>query len=141
MPPQLRLFRRSEVRVNQPDHTQHFDVDGEKYQFKAALVHDDRKPLERFVASQLSYQLLNERELANGGRRRFRDHLRKLGLMPPIAAVLAYFRAGGPFHGAAAARYAYERAVCESLLAIRLLNRRLESEELARNNQERRDNN
>jgi hypothetical protein len=43
-------------------------------------------------------------------------------------ALLAYLRAGGPFRGAAAARYAYERAVCESLLAIRVLNARLRAE-------------
>jgi len=47
--------------------------------------------------------------------------------------VFAYLRAGGPFYGAAAARYAYERAVCESLLAIRLMNLRLMNNELSQN--------
>jgi hypothetical protein len=124
-PPQMRIFKRAKVGVSQPDHTQQFSVDGEVYRFRARLIHDDRKPLERFVASQLAYQVLNEKELANGGRNRLRDHLRKLGLMPPLVGLLAYLKAGGPFYGAAAARYAYERAVCESLLAIRLMNLRL----------------
>lgn len=124
-PPQLRLFRRSEVNIAQPDHTQRFSVRGNTYKFRNALIHDDRKPIERWVASQLAYQLLNEKELSNGGRRRIRDRLRRLGIMPPIVGFVAYLKAGGPLRGAAAARYAYERTVAEALLAIRLMDIRL----------------
>ena len=124
-PPQLRLFQRSKVSITQPDHTQSFSVDGSVYRFKSRLVHDDRKPIERWVASQLAYQQLNEQGLSNGGRRRWRDQLRRMGLMPPIIGVLAYLRAGGPFKGAAAARYAYERMTTESILALRLMDARL----------------
>jgi glycosyltransferase involved in cell wall biosynthesis len=124
-PPQLRLFRRSEVNVAQPDHTQRFSVKGSTHKFRNALIHDDRKPIERWVASQLAYQLLNEKELSNGGRRRMRDRLRRLGIMPPIVGLVAYIKAGGPLRGAAAARYAYERTVAEALLAIRLMDTRL----------------
>jgi len=126
-PPQLRLFRRVEVRVAQPDHTQRFSVAGNIYKFRRALIHDDRKSVERWVASQLAYQLLNEKELSNGGRPRMRDRLRHIGIMPPIVGLLAYVRAGGPFRGAAAARYAYERTVAEGLLAIRLMDARLKA--------------
>lgn len=123
-PAQYRVFKRSAVRVSQLGHTQVFAVEGRTYNFRTRLIHDDRKPLERWVSSQLAYQVLNEEILASGGTR-WRDHLRRFAIMPPIMALLAYFRAGGPFRGAAAARYAYERAVCESLLAIRVLNTRL----------------
>jgi glycosyltransferase involved in cell wall biosynthesis len=126
-PPQLRLFKRVEVRVAQPDHTQRFSVAGSKYKFRGALIHDDRKSLDRWVTSQLAYQRLNEKELSNGGRRRMRDRLRHLGFMPPIVGLLAYVRAGGPFRGAAAARYAYERTVAEGLLAINLMDAKLRS--------------
>lgn len=124
-PPQLRLFRRSDVRVTQPDHTQQFSVEGSVYKFRRPLIHDDRKSVERWMASQIGYQQLNELELKNGGRRRLRDHLRNIGIMPPMVGFLAYLKAGGPFRGAAAARYAYERAVAEGLLAIRLMDARL----------------
>jgi hypothetical protein len=126
-PPQLRLFKQTEVRVAQPDHTQRFSIAGDIYKFRSPLIHDDRKPVERWVASQLAYQLLNQKELSNGGRRRMRDRLRHLGVMPPIVGLLAYVRAGGPFRGAAAARYAYERTVAEGLLAIRLMDARLKA--------------
>ncbi len=128
-PPQLRLFQRAAVDISQPDHTQSFSVDGEVYRFRQRLIHDDRKPVERWVGSQLAYQRLNEKGLSNGGRHRLRDQLRRAGLMPPIIGALAYLRAGGPFRGAAAARYAYERAVAEGLLAIRLMDARLKSGE------------
>jgi glycosyltransferase involved in cell wall biosynthesis len=124
-PPQLRLFQRAAVVISQPDHTQCFSEDGEVYRFRQRLIHDDRKPVERWVNSQVAYQLLNEQGLSNGHRRRWRDRLRRAGLMPPIIGALAYLKAGGPFRGAAAARYAYERAVAEGLLAIRLMDVRL----------------
>lgn len=124
-PPQLRLFRPNEVFVAQPDHTQRFSVKGSIFKFRSKLIHDDRKSIERWVASQLAYQALNQKELSNGGRRRMRDYFRSLGIMPPIVGILAYIKAGGPLHGAAAARYAYERTVAEGLLAIRLMDKRL----------------
>jgi glycosyltransferase involved in cell wall biosynthesis len=124
-PAQLRLFMKAKVQVKQTDHTQVFLVDGPVHRFRHPLIHDDRKPLDRWVKAQLDYQRRNESELSNGGRGRARDYLRKLGVMPPLMGALAYVRAGGPFKGAAAARYAYERMATESILAIRLMNQRM----------------
>jgi glycosyltransferase involved in cell wall biosynthesis len=124
-PPQIRIFRRDAVKVTQVDHGHKFEVAGPVYRFRNRLIHDDRKSLERWVESQLRYQRENEVELRNGHRGRARDYARRLGLMPPIIGMLAYLRAGGPFKGAAAARYAYERMTTESLLAVRLMDARL----------------
>jgi glycosyltransferase involved in cell wall biosynthesis len=124
-PPQVRLFQRGAVNVAQLDHTQSFEVSGKVYSFRNRLIHDDRKSLERWVESQLRYQVLNEKTLWDDGYGPFKAFLRKLGLMPPIVGLLAYLKAGGPFYGAAAARYAYERAICESLLAMRIMNTKL----------------
>jgi glycosyltransferase involved in cell wall biosynthesis len=128
-PNQIRVFRRRDVLITQVDHTQHFAVAGQVYKFRSRLIHDDRKSLERWVAAQLAYQLLNDQAIQNGASSRWRDYLRRSGLMPPMMGLFAYLRSGGPLGGAAAARYAYERMVCESLLAIRLLNRRLQKRE------------
>jgi glycosyltransferase involved in cell wall biosynthesis len=138
-PPQLRLFQHSRVSITQPHHTQRFSVDGSVYRFRSKLVHDDRKPVERWVDSQLAYQRLNEAGLSNDGRRRLRDHLRRAGLMPPVIGLLAYLRAGGPFKGAAAARYAYERMTTESILAVRLMDARLQRTEVGGQRSEVRD--
>jgi glycosyltransferase involved in cell wall biosynthesis len=128
-PNQIRLFRRRQVLITQVDHSQHFAVRGAVYKFRSRLIHDDRKSLDQWLAAQVSYQELNDLAIRNGGPRRFRDYLRRSALMPPVMATFAYLRAGGPLGGAAAARYAYERLVCESLLALRLLNRRLKEKD------------
>jgi len=125
-PPQIRIFRRDAVKVTQLNHGHKFEVTGAVYRFRNRLIHDDRKSLERWVESQLRYQKENEAELRNGHRGRARDYARRIGLMPPIIGVLAYLRAGGPFKGAAAARYAYERMTTESILAVRLMDARLQ---------------
>ncbi len=128
-PPQIRIFRRAAVKVTQRNHGHKFEVGGAVYRFRNRLIHDDRKSLERWIESQLRYQKENEAELRNGHRGRTRDYARRLGLMPPIIGVLAYLRAGGPFKGAAAARYAYERMTSESILAVRLMDARLRKAE------------
>lgn len=131
-PPQIRIFRRTAVKVTQLNHGHKFEVAGPFSRFRNRLIHDDRKSLERWVESQLRYQKENEAELQNGHRGRARDYARRMGLMPPIIGVLAYLRAGGPFKGAAAARYAYERMTTESILAMRLMDARLKRTEGSR---------
>lgn len=127
-PAQVRLFARDKVEVWQDGHGHKFRVNGSVYNFAAPLIHDDRKPLERWVASQLSYSSIELARILDGKESKWRDRLRRFGLMPPIVAALAYLRSGGPWGGAAAARYAYERATYECLLAIRLMSARLEKE-------------
>ncbi|SRR6266571_862603 len=124
--PRLMLFNAAKVQVSQRGHTEEFSVGGSTYRFKSAIIHDDRKPIERWVNSQLSYSALEANRLLADRSLRWRDSLRLMGIMPPVAAILAYIRAGGPFRGAAAARYAYERATFESLLALRLISSRLD---------------
>ncbi len=138
-PPQIRIFRRDAVKVTQLNHGHKFEVGGPVYRFRNRLIHDDRKSLERWIESQLRYQKENETELRNGHRGRARDYARRLGLMPPIIGLLAYLRAGGPFKGAAAARYAYERMTSESILAVRLLDARLRRTEVGGQRSEVRD--
>jgi glycosyltransferase involved in cell wall biosynthesis len=127
---QIRIFRRDAVKVTQVNHGHKFEIAGPIYRFRNRLIHDDRKSLERWIESQLRYQRENEAELRNGHRGRARDYARRLGLMPPIIGMLAYLRAGGPFKGAAAARYAYERMTTESLLAVRLMDAKLKRTEV-----------
>lgn len=119
--PQLRLFRRDRVRVVQEGHGHKFEVGGPVYPFRAPLVHDDRKALERWTQSQLGYSRNEQDRMARGDGRSLKDRLRRAGVMPVLAGALAYARAGGPLCGGAALCYAYERVVFECLLAMRLL--------------------
>jgi glycosyltransferase involved in cell wall biosynthesis len=115
--PQLRLFRKSAVRVSQPGHGHEFAVDGPVYRFAAPLWHEDHKPLERWTQSQLSYSKQEHERMASTAVRQCKDIVRTTGWMPVFAAALAYFRAGGPLCGKRALRYAWERAVYECLLS------------------------
>jgi glycosyltransferase involved in cell wall biosynthesis len=137
--PQVRIFRRDAVKVTQLNHGHKFEVGRTVYRFRNRLIHDDRKSLERWVESQLRYQKENEAALQNGHRGRARDYARRMGLMPPIIGLLAYLRAGGPFKGAAAARYAYERMTSESILAVRLMDAKLKRTEVGGQKSEVRD--
>lgn len=128
-PPQIRVFRPADVRIEQVGHNQEFSVAGRVHRFRTPWIHDDRKPLERWASNQVSYSALEERRLFEGARPRLRDRLRRLGVMPAVIGPYAWLRAGGPLAGAAAVRYALERTVYEALLAIRVMNRKLERDD------------
>jgi glycosyltransferase involved in cell wall biosynthesis len=120
-PPKPVIFRPDRVQVSQPGHTQEMHVDGSIFRFTARLIHDDRKPLARFVSSQMEYARLESIRLAGRRTNRWQDRVRRLGLMPIVAGLAAYVRSGGPLRGSASLHYAYERALFECLLALRLL--------------------
>ena len=128
-PAQIRLFRRNLIQIEQVGHGHKFYLSGSIYQFKAPLLHDDRKPLERWVTAQLSYSVHELQRIQSKRQTSWRDRLRQFGVMPLLIGFYAYCKAGGPFRGAAAARYAYERATFECLLALRWLTERLERED------------
>jgi glycosyltransferase involved in cell wall biosynthesis len=127
-PAKLVLFRPDAVKVTQPGHSQELVVEGRTYRFATRLVHDDRKSLARFVASQMEYSRLEAQRLATGNGHRWQDRVRRRGLMPAVAGLAAYLRAGGPLRGTAALRYAYERTLFECLLALRVLSPENETE-------------
>jgi glycosyltransferase involved in cell wall biosynthesis len=119
-PPQLRLFRPGAVRIRQRGHTQVFEGSGRVYRFREAIRHDDRKGWGRWVSAQLKYAELEAERIESGEGHGLKDRLRRAGLMPMVAGVIAYGLAGGPMRGGAALRYALERATFESLLSLRL---------------------
>ena len=121
-PAKLVLFRPELVKISQPGHTQEMDVEGPIYHFTEKLIHDDRKPLARFVSSQMEYSRLEADRLERDATKRWQDRLRRLGLMPLVAGLGAYVKSGGPLKGSASLHYAYERALFECLLALRVLN-------------------
>jgi hypothetical protein len=126
-PPQLRLLRVGEVDIGEEGHKHLFRTQGPVTVARARLLHDDRKPLERFVASQLRYSAAEAARLATAGRpARLMDWLRLyLPGCPVLVGLLSYVRAGGPFSGPAATRYALERLLFEALLRARLMDQRL----------------
>lgn len=124
-PPKVVVFRPATAAITQPGHSQEIAIDGAAYRFQSRLAHDDRKPLARFVRSQLEYARLEADRLEQATAPRWQDRLRRTALMPFLAAPGAYLAAGGPLAGFAAVQYACERALFESLLALEILRRRV----------------
>lgn len=121
------IFAPGRLRISQPGHSQQMDVDGPIYRFSTRLIHDDRKPVARFVASQLEYSRLESERLEQRGALRWQDRVRRAGIMPVVAGLAAYVRAGGPLRGRASLRYAYERTLFECLLAMRIFGPRTQT--------------
>lgn len=122
-PPQLRLFRPGQVIASQTGHNHEFTLSGRMYRFRHAIYHDDRKALERWTNSQLTYSRQERDRILRGEGRGWKDRLRRWGLAPLVVGPYAYLKAGGPFGGAGAVRYALERTTFEALLAMRFLRR------------------
>lgn len=122
-PAKLVIFRRDLVTVTQPGHSQEIAVNGPTYRFSTTIVHDDRKPMSRFMTSQIAYARLEQDRLDRQTTHRWQDRVRRSALMPLVAGVGAYITAGGPLRGRAALRYAYERVMFECMLALRILSR------------------
>ncbi len=120
-PPDLRVFDRRRVRLANVGHHHAFIVDPPVVRLRRRLIHDDRKSLDRFLASQLGYAAREQARIEAGDRIRFRDRLRRRGLTPPLIGALAWLRAGAFLRGRAATRYALERSYYETLLSLRLL--------------------
>jgi glycosyltransferase involved in cell wall biosynthesis len=124
-PAKVVVVRRDAVRITQPGHSQVIDADGDQYRFQARLSHDDRKPLQRFVRSQLEYARLEADRLRGTTSPRWQDRLRRTAVMPFVVGPGAYLAAGGPLAGRAALQYACERTIFECLLAMEILRRRM----------------
>jgi glycosyltransferase involved in cell wall biosynthesis len=128
-PRQLRLLRLSKAQVGEQGHAHHLEVDGRVVALEALLVHDDRKPLEMFVRAQLGYSERELPRLVHGETAGLPARLRRSFPFTPIAVwAWAWIRAGGPFCGAAARRYALERLLYEAMLRWRVEDRLLGEE-------------
>ena len=123
------LFHADRARYVQRGHTQVLQVDGEVGELAGRVLHDDRKSLSRWLHSQWRYA---RDEAALIDRTSWRHlpwsaRVRKL-LIPaaPSAFVLSMFWRGGILDGWPGLLYATQRAIAELLIAMALLQRRLE---------------
>jgi glycosyltransferase involved in cell wall biosynthesis len=118
------LFRRRSGRYVQDGHTQRLQVPGRVIHLTANILHDDRKPLSRWLAAQDRYMKLEAAHLARTKRHEtnWADRARHY---PPIAPILIFFYAyvikGGWRDGRHGLYYAIQRMLAEALLALRLI--------------------
>jgi glycosyltransferase involved in cell wall biosynthesis len=123
-PPVVVLYRRQAAHYVQDGHTQRVEVAGRIADLHTPLLHDDRKPLRAWIASQQRYARLEMTKLREtpASRLAFADRVRRLRVVAPLA-MLAYclFVRGAVLDGRAGLLYACERAFAELLLSLNLL--------------------
>jgi glycosyltransferase involved in cell wall biosynthesis len=121
-PPGVVLFRRSRAAFVQDGHTQRVDVRGPVEDLKAKIVHDDRKPVERWLSNQIKYMKLERDAMSARRPGRFSRRLRSIPLLAPVLALFyTLFVKGTILDGWAGIRYASERCAAEWILTLFVL--------------------
>jgi glycosyltransferase involved in cell wall biosynthesis len=124
-PPLLALYRRSQGRYVQDGHTQRAVVEGETRRLTSPALHDDRKPLSRWLRSQGNYAQLEADKLA-ARPAGLKAWLRARTPFAPLAMGLyCLIWRGGLFEGPAGWAYALQRMIAEGMISAAVLDRRL----------------
>ena len=127
-PPRTVLYRTRSARYRDEGHTQRVVVAGDVRDLKAAIYHDDRKQLARWLVSQQRYARLEAEHLLSTPRDRLSRSARiRLAAAPAPLLVFAYTLLVKRclFDGWPGWFYAYQRLLAETMLALELVDRRL----------------
>jgi len=95
---------------------------------RGKILHDDRKPLSRWLTSQDRYAKLEADKLTRtpAGALGLNDRVRKtIVLGPPVVLLYTLFARGVVLDGWAGWYYAFQRALAETLLSLRLIEAKL----------------
>jgi len=123
LPPRTCLYRTSRGRYRDEGHGHRVVIDGEVAPLGLPLLHDDRKPLERWLASQQKYLRIEAATLLATPSQRlsWADRLRKHTPLSPLAALsFCLLLRGGLLDGRAGLIYALQRTYAELLLVLML---------------------
>jgi len=129
-PPRIVLYRAKQGRYANEGHGHRVRINGETAELRAPIYHDDRKPLARWLQSQLTYAAGEAGHLLALPRAEMSraDRVRAMGWPAPILVFLyVLFAKGALLDGRAGWYYAFQRLLAELLLALELLDRRLRS--------------
>lgn len=126
-PPVVVLYRRGRGRYAQDGHTQRIRLAGELGRLAAPILHDDRKPLAHWLASQSRYMALEAEKLADpAAPLGLVDRVRRwIVVAPPAMFLYCYLVRGGILDGKAGLFYALQRSVAEGMLSLFLVRRML----------------
>lgn len=123
-PPVVVLYRCGLAHYVQDGHTQRAVVEGELANLCQPILHDDRKPLARWLQSQDRYAELECHFLLGKPwlELRWRDRLRRLIVVTPWLVPLYCLTVGsGLVDGKAGLYYALQRGIAEAILSLHLL--------------------
>ncbi len=123
-PPVTVLYRRSAANYVQDGHTQRISIEGQIEHLHTPLLHDDRKPLRRWLDSQKRYTKLEAQKLraANPIELNAIDRLRRWPMIvPPLALVYCLVIRGGIFDGWRGFYYGFQRTTAELMLSLYMI--------------------
>ena len=123
-PPVTVLFRHKDAFYRQDGHAHRVVVEGEVQDLRWPILHDDRKPLSRWLRSQDIYmqQELSKLSNGNGDGLGLPDRLRRTRILFPFVIFFyCLFFKGAIRDGWAGVYYAFQRMLAEILLALYLI--------------------
>jgi glycosyltransferase involved in cell wall biosynthesis len=126
-PPVTALYRHEAASYVQDGHTQRVVVDGRIEDLRVPFLHDDRKPLRRWLQSQTRYAELETQRLMTTDRDTLSliDRLRlRFLVVPPATLFYCLIVRGGICDGWPGLYYAFQRALAEFMLSLYLLDSR-----------------
>jgi hypothetical protein len=127
-PARVVLYRRAKAVYHNEGHGHKVAVDGEIVDLRSKILHDDRKPLSRWLSGQVSYALNEADYLLNTPAKMLKrvDRLR-LWILPAPLVVMVYtlLRLGLRGQGWRGWFYVIQRTLAELLLSLCLLDRKL----------------
>jgi hypothetical protein len=129
-PPRVVLYRPDHGRYESDGHGHRLRIGGGIQTLRGKIFHDDRKPLRRWLDSQMRYAAVEADHLSRtpASQLSWVDRLRKLAwAAPPIVFVYTLLVKRCLMDGWAGWAYALQRALFEIVLALELLDRRLRS--------------
>jgi hypothetical protein len=123
LPPRVCLYRTRSGRYRDEGHGHRVVLNGPTAPLTLAILHDDRKPLARWLASQQRYLTIEAANLLDTPAAQLSpvDRLRRHTPLAPLAAlVVCLLLRGGLLDGAAGLTYALQRTYAELLLLLLL---------------------
>lgn len=124
LPPRQLLFRKERSTYVDDGHTQLLTVEGKSDRLKESVLHDDRKPLSRWLWAQDRYMVIEAKKLLEtpDSELSFGDKLRKRKLVAPfVILIYCLLLKGGILDGWRGWYYAFQRMFAETLLSLRLI--------------------
>ncbi len=122
-PPVTVLYRHSLARYRQDGHAHRVVIEGQVGELSSPILHDDRKPLGRWLRSQDDYMKLETRKLlaTRWSDLGWADRIRRL-IVPAPFLMFAYclIVRGAILDGRAGLYYAFQRLLSELLLSLYL---------------------
>ena len=127
-PPVTVLFRHSTSHYQDDGHAHRVMVEGETRTLSSRILHDDRKPLGRWLQSQLSYTRLEAKKIYTGDPKSLTTtaRIRRLQVVAPLAMLFyCLIWRGGVLDGRAGFYYAFQRVLAETMVSLFLLDHKL----------------